>query len=72
MTVNVEVHDDPFDSQCNDGRTVIQLPFWDEEMASVFWSAVNAPTYAEGAQKAAALVRYVYGRAHLEMRKGMR
>lgn len=69
MTVHVEVHDDPFDSQRPDGeRLTIELPFWDEELASVFWPAVNAPTYADGADKAAALVRYVWGRAHIEGR----
>ena len=45
---------------------VLELPFYDEEFPSVFWSAVNAPTYRESAEKVAALVRYVWGRAHQE------
>lgn len=69
MSVHVEVYDDPFDSQRADGeRLTIELPFWDEDLASVFWPAVNAPTYADGAAKTAALVRYVWGLAHIEGR----
>ena len=65
MTVNVHVDDEPFDSQRPDGvRTIIQLPWWDEGMASHFWSAVNSPVYTECAVKTAALVNYVYNKAY--------
>lgn len=69
MTVRVECNDIPdFDADAGYSPHVIELPFWDEEVAGVFWSAVNAPTYHESADKVAALVRYVWGRAHIEGR----
>lgn len=64
---NVEVvgnNTDPFSDDPEEYRTIIQLPLWDDEMAGFFWSAVNAPTYAESAVKTAALVRYVYENAN--------
>jgi hypothetical protein len=63
MTVSVLVEDEPFDSQRSE-RTVIQLPWWDEEMASHFWPAVNSPVYTDCAVKTADLVNYVYHKAY--------
>jgi hypothetical protein len=67
VTVNVEVMGnlDPFDYS-PEGRTTIQLPWYNEEVAGYFWPAVNAPTYADSAVKTSELVNYVYDRAYQE------
>jgi hypothetical protein len=65
---NVEVvgNRDPFNDDPNEDRTIIQLPWWDEEFSGVFWPATAGPTYAESAVKTADLVNYVYQRAYQE------
>lgn len=64
MTVNVNVTDTHFGpDEPEVPQLIIQLPFWDEDMAEVFWPAVNAPEYQESIKRTAALVRYVHDRA---------
>lgn len=55
---------DPFDDSPEHDRTIIELPWWDDEMAEKFWPANAGPTYAASAVKMAELVNYVYARAY--------